>query len=85
MGFSRPEPRARGGCASCRPLPPLPSHAPYLSMPPHSAVDKKHGPTWHVVVGRNFGSYVTHEVRVPSALSLPLRTPAPGAPMHAIY
>ncbi|KAI3961161.1 hypothetical protein MKX01_035747 [Papaver californicum] len=23
--------------------------------------DKKHGPTWHCIVGRNFGSYVTHE------------------------
>ena len=23
--------------------------------------DKKYGPTWHCVVGRNFGSYVTHE------------------------
>ena len=23
--------------------------------------DKKHGPTWHCVVGRSFGSYVTHE------------------------
>ena len=22
--------------------------------------DTKHGPTWHVVVGKNFGSYVTH-------------------------
>ena len=22
--------------------------------------DKKHNPTWHVIVGRNFGSYVTH-------------------------
>ncbi|RKP22542.1 dynein light chain type 1-domain-containing protein, partial [Syncephalis pseudoplumigaleata] len=22
--------------------------------------DKKYGPTWHCVVGRNFGSYVTH-------------------------
>jgi dynein light chain LC8-type len=22
--------------------------------------DKRHGATWHVVVGRNFGSYVTH-------------------------
>jgi dynein light chain LC8-type len=22
--------------------------------------DKRYGPTWHVVVGRNFGSYVTH-------------------------
>ncbi|XP_022201985.1 dynein light chain 1, cytoplasmic [Nilaparvata lugens] len=25
--------------------------------------DKKHGPTWHCIVGRNFGSYVTHETR----------------------
>ena len=25
--------------------------------------DKKHGPTWHTVVGRNFGSYVTHETK----------------------
>uniref|UniRef100_A0A7N0T2B4 Dynein light chain n=1 Tax=Kalanchoe fedtschenkoi TaxID=63787 RepID=A0A7N0T2B4_KALFE len=23
--------------------------------------DTKHGPTWHCIVGRNFGSYVTHE------------------------
>jgi dynein light chain LC8-type len=23
--------------------------------------DKKYGTTWHCVVGRNFGSYVTHE------------------------
>ena len=23
--------------------------------------DRKRGPTWHCVVGRNFGSYVTHE------------------------
>ncbi len=22
--------------------------------------DKKYNPTWHVVVGKNFGSYVTH-------------------------
>src|SRR2546423_808058 len=22
--------------------------------------DKKHGTTWHCIVGRNFGSYVTH-------------------------
>lgn len=26
--------------------------------------DKRHGPTWHVVVGRNFGSYVTHGMPV---------------------
>ncbi|KAJ3699850.1 hypothetical protein LUZ61_003555 [Rhynchospora tenuis] len=23
--------------------------------------DKRHGPTWHCIVGKNFGSYVTHE------------------------
>ena len=23
-------------------------------------LDRRHGPTWHVVVGKNFGSYVTH-------------------------
>ncbi|KAI6101308.1 outer dynein arm light chain 8 [Pisolithus sp. B1] len=25
--------------------------------------DSKYGPTWHVVVGKNFGSYVTHETK----------------------
>ncbi|KNC48044.1 dynein light chain 1, cytoplasmic [Thecamonas trahens ATCC 50062] len=25
--------------------------------------DRKHHPTWHCIVGRNFGSYVTHETR----------------------
>merc|ERR1711944_228921 len=25
--------------------------------------DKKYNPTWHCIVGRNFGSYVTHEPR----------------------
>ena len=25
--------------------------------------DRKHNPTWHCVVGRNFGSYVTHETK----------------------
>ncbi|VDN96268.1 unnamed protein product [Rodentolepis nana] len=25
------------------------------------AFDREFGPTWHCVVGRNFGSYVTHE------------------------
>ncbi|THH27564.1 hypothetical protein EUX98_g6631 [Antrodiella citrinella] len=25
--------------------------------------DKRFGPTWHVVVGKNFGSYVTHETK----------------------
>lgn len=23
--------------------------------------DSRHSPTWHVIVGRNFGSYVTHQ------------------------
>ncbi|CAH1106668.1 unnamed protein product [Psylliodes chrysocephalus] len=25
--------------------------------------DKRYQPTWHCVVGKNFGSYVTHETR----------------------
>jgi len=25
--------------------------------------DQKYGPTWHCVVGRAFGSYVTHETK----------------------
>jgi dynein light chain LC8-type len=25
--------------------------------------DARHGPTWHAVVGQDFGSYVTHEAR----------------------
>ncbi|EZG68110.1 dynein light chain type 1 [Gregarina niphandrodes] len=25
--------------------------------------DKRHEPTWHCIVGRNFGSYVSHETR----------------------
>ena len=25
--------------------------------------DKKYGPTWHCIVGRHFGSYVTHETK----------------------
>lgn len=25
--------------------------------------DSKYNPTWHCVVGRNFGSYVTHETK----------------------
>ncbi len=32
-------------------------------------VDKRHGPTWHVVVGKNFGSYVTHGEHYSSSLS----------------
>ena len=25
--------------------------------------DKKYNPTWHCIVGRSFGSYVTHETK----------------------
>ncbi|XP_038074078.1 dynein light chain 1, cytoplasmic-like [Patiria miniata] len=25
--------------------------------------DRKYNPTWHCIVGKNFGSYVTHETR----------------------
>ncbi|KAG0207430.1 Dynein light chain 1, cytoplasmic [Mortierella sp. GBA30] len=25
--------------------------------------DRKYGATWHCIVGRNFGSYVTHETK----------------------
>lgn len=25
--------------------------------------DTRWGPNWHVIIGRNFGSFVTHEVR----------------------
>lgn len=25
------------------------------------AADERYGPTWHVIVGRSFGSFVTHE------------------------
>jgi dynein light chain LC8-type len=32
--------------------------------------DKKYNPTWHCVVGRNFGSYVTHETKVSVFCSL---------------
>jgi dynein light chain LC8-type len=28
--------------------------------------DRKFGPTWHAVVGKNFGSYVTHGLSFPS-------------------
>lgn len=31
--------------------------------------DRRHGPTWHVVVGKNFGSYVTHGAHYPRILS----------------
>jgi dynein light chain LC8-type len=32
--------------------------------------DKKYNPTWHCIVGRNFGSYVTHETKVIFSLFL---------------
>ncbi|VFV29297.1 dynein light chain cytoplasmic [Lynx pardinus] len=33
------------------------------SLSPHQEFDKKYNPTWHCIVGRNFGSYVTHETK----------------------
>ena len=30
--------------------------------------DRRHGPTWHVVVGKNYGSYVTHGMSVLQSL-----------------
>ncbi|EPQ27799.1 uncharacterized protein PFL1_04544 [Pseudozyma flocculosa PF-1] len=27
------------------------------------SMDQKFGPTWHAVVGKNYGSYVTHETK----------------------
>ena len=52
--------------------------------------DKRHGPTWHVVVGKNFGSYVTHgasllPVHVPErAIAAYARRvpPCPVSPAH---
>ena len=38
--------------------------------------DKRHGPTWHVVVGKNFGSYVTHGTSLLSSLSTSPRVPS---------
>ena len=32
--------------------------------------DRRHGPTWHVVVGKNFGSYVTHGAHGPWPLEI---------------
>ena len=43
--------------------------------------DKKYNPTWHCVVGRNFGSYVTHETKVSARKSgLPPNSPRPLVP-----
>lgn len=47
---------------------PVPA-APVLALLPQIAAfikkefDRKYSPTWHCVVGRNFGSYVTHETK----------------------
>ncbi|KAI6711154.1 hypothetical protein PZA11_004305 [Diplocarpon coronariae] len=29
----------------------------------HCNFDERKGPTWHCIVGRNFGSFVTHETK----------------------
>ena len=36
--------------------------------------DRRHGPTWHVVVGKNFGSYVTHGQHTTHQRVVSLRT-----------
>ena len=39
----------------------------YFLLYPYSYIkkefDRKYNPTWHCIVGRNFGSYVTHETK----------------------
>merc|ERR1711982_189986 len=37
--------------------------------------DKKYNPTWHCIVGRNFGSYVTHEPSI-SSISISDKLPS---------
>ena len=39
--------------------------------------DRRHGPTWHVVVGKNFGSYVTHGKLWPHGRRVDLFTNSP--------
>ena len=34
-----------------------------IAMEIKKEFDKKYNPTWHCIVGRNFGSYVTHETK----------------------
>src|SRR6266404_2210725 len=41
-------------------------------------LDRRHGPTWHVVVGKNFGSYVTHGMRAPSCVDPCVSLTSPG-------
>ena len=37
--------------------------------------DRRFGPTWHVVVGKNFGSYVTHgKHTIPAPMASPFRS-----------
>lgn len=46
-------------------------HCSFVISPPFQDIaayikkefDKKYNPTWHCIVGRNFGSYVTHETK----------------------
>ena len=40
-------------------IPPVQDIAAYIKK----EFDKKYNPTWHAIVGRNFGSYVTHETK----------------------
>jgi len=45
--------------------------------------DKKHNPTWHCIVGRNFGSYVTHETKVNRKRTL-IHTNTEGRPAGSL-
>ena len=54
--------------ASLAPPPFSNNHAPLFCSQDIAAYikkefDKKYNPTWHCIVGRNFGSYVTHETK----------------------
>mmetsp|Transcript_24141 Transcript_24141/g.51262 ORF Transcript_24141/g.51262 Transcript_24141/m.51262 type:complete len:81 (+) Transcript_24141:80-322(+) len=47
------------------PLRPLRNTTSRKTSPPslRRSSTKKYNPTWHCIVGRNFGSYVTHETK----------------------
>ena len=55
--------RRRARRAAAQPLTLSPCPPSPLPDGARAEFDKKYGPTWHAVVGRNFGSYVTHETK----------------------
>jgi hypothetical protein len=40
-----------------------PNDCPQIAAFIKKEFDRKYSPTWHCIVGRNFGSYVTHETK----------------------